>query len=867
MALSDPLSIQNVQATNEELQRNHRHIVSRLLSTRSIDITAITTQLEQMLAQNSKLTVELRRAVLERDDVARRLEINIQRTQESHELATKQYNQQMQLEMTRMQALLSREREEFERVRARHHIETTQKSNDVEKSRTALAELEGSVETLLQTAKSRFSADFPTLKNLIIFLGQGEPAIEKVERMRRRLRDETRARKAAEAKIHELQATVRSQRADFETRITVWQQQAANLEQEIDASAEQHKIENAQKDSEKKSLLAKIHELEAEIQVLKTGAEGRSIPDQQHIELTTKLSQLEAANREIPALSGQIKAAAATNRLLSIEFEQTKDELHATQKKLHATEVERTTLKSTVESMSTQLKADETSFMQSKSAFAELQSQMSRSEAALQAAETAISKQRKELRSLMQERSRLLDIMLRLGQLAVYQPEPRKEIMHTVEYRADPSVVATNQQLRSELNKLREFVDGLMAQLSAIVPGEEPDALVAKLGALRDRFAEQEIENMTLKEYLSEIFRKLNAESFVDALKVVENLFRELHESEVKLANEKTKQQKSVRQTKVATKQKERVHRHYQMKVAALKSDRSQLKASLDDAKHQISSLVCEIDEAKTLSHMNINASEELYNEELTALTDEFENFRKEMEVKLAERDEELAHYKQEAAQAKQAIGSLTEVISEKDEQIRLLKRENEGRLKNIRSQMEDVQGQYQVATEQLQTRNRELQDLVSNYSTALDEAQSRNKLLATNLSQVEAQKSELSSRATSYQHGRSRDQKLAEAKLKAMEVSCTTQKQIDVQRITADYDEDRRKLYTFVAATLPQFVNLRRELTPDVFREIILRVAAELRHHEQQEAEIRSMLGISSLESCTDAVARILHGKPRIFH
>jgi chromosome segregation ATPase len=870
----NPPSIQNIQATNEELQRNHQHIVSRLLSTRSIDITAITTQLEQTLAQNSKLTAELRRTISERDDAARRLEIHIQRAQDSHEVATKQDDQRTQLEMTRLQASFAQQREEFERRCAQHHIDMTLTSNHAEKCQTALVELEQSVAALLQAAKSRFSTDFPRLKNLTNFLRRGDPSIEKVKKLRRRLRNETRVREAAEAKIYELHATVKSQRADFETRTAEWRQQTAKLEHEIATIEEQHKTECALKESEQKSLLAKTRELEAEIQVLKTNAEDLSMLKPQNAELTTKLSQLEASNQEIPALSAQVRAGDAKNRQLSTELERTKDELRATQDKLRAVEVERDTLKSTVESMSTQLKADESSFLQSKSAFAELQCHVSSSEAALQATERAMSKQRKELRSLIRERGHLVDAIRSLGQLADYEPEPRKEVVQTVEYRADPSVVASNQQLRSELSELRESVDGLMAQLSAIVPGEKPDGLVAKLGALRDRSIEHEITNKTLKEHLDEIFRKLNAASFVDALKALERLLGELHESEAKLANEKAKHQKLVHQMKVAKKRKEKVHRNYHMKVVALESDKSQLRASLNDAKHQISYLKCEIEEAKTLSQTAIPTLGESHDEELTSLADEFQSFKKEAEAKLAgrdeelaTRDEELAHHKHEAAQAKQAVASLTEILAEKDEQIQLLKLENEGKLKRVRSQIEDVPRQYQEAAGQLRTRNRELQDLVSNYSSALDEAQSRNKFLATSLSQVEAQKSELSSKVVSCRRERSRDRKLAEAKLTAMEMFCTTQRQIDMQRIKADHEEDQRKLFAFVAAALSQFVDLRKELTTDAFREMVNRIAAELRRHQQQEAEIRNMLGISSLESCTDALARLLHGKCRPFN
>jgi uncharacterized membrane-anchored protein YhcB (DUF1043 family) len=98
------------------------------------------------------------------------------------------------------------------------------------------------------------------------------------------------------------------------------------------------------------------------------------------------------------------------------------------------------------------------------------------------------------------------------------------------------------------------------------------------------------------------------------------------------------------------------------------------------------------------------------------------------------------------------------------------------------------------------------------------------------------------------------------------MELSANAQRQIELDKMKAKYEEEKRRLVGFAANSLPQFVDLRRELTTEGFQELITQTANELKRHEEQEATIRRLMGLSSQESCEDAVAELVRSASPIF-
>jgi hypothetical protein len=438
-------------------------------------------------------------------------------------------------------------------------------------------------------------------------------------------------------------------------------------------------------------------------------------------------------------------------------------------------------------------------------------------------------------------------------------------------------------------------VEKFLAELTSLVPDEpitaasfiaDPGksvAVIEVLCNLKDQMQEKEIENQNLNDHLNELYKRLQKTSFIDSLKALESLIDEVSNLRRVLADLDAKQK---RQTKVIRQlksnsakfdeRKEIIQKDYQQAVASLESDKSQLRASLDEAQKQLKDLKSEVSSARTACDDKIAAINDSHRQEIHSLESRLDRLQKEAEASLQQKDqdarrlsEQIAEQDRESAQSKQCIESLTAILSEKDHQLQLLRVDNEQQLKESRARTEKettaIRAQHQAALDETRARNRELQEVVSKYANALDESQSRNQALTVSNTELQARNGELASKVNSYRDGRSRDQKLVQARLRAMELAANTQRQIDMDKLKAQYEEERRRLVAFAANSLAQFVDLRKELTTEAFQELITRTANELKKHEEQEAAIRKLMRLSSLESCEEAVAELVHSTSAI--
>jgi chromosome segregation ATPase len=368
---------------------------------------------------------------------------------------------------------------------------------------------------------------------------------------------------------------------------------------------------------------------------------------------------------------------------------------------------------------------------------------------------------------------------------------------------------------------MRAAVQKFFARLEPVVPGQAPSAellrdeagaaaFAAKLAELRDASAQKGTEVARLGECLREIYARLRAASFVDALRALERLFAQLDAAAAELERAKDAALHAKKEAKRA--------RGLQRRVAAL------------------------TDEARRRQDGGL------------------ETDRAGLEEVLGQRDEALAQLSRRIAQYERALGegnrtiaSLRAAVAEKDERLKQRSLEMNDRA------IADIKREHNVALESMQVRVSELQALASKYRAALAESEARSQSLLEKLAGLQVANERMATKIDFHKDGRSREQHLADARIQALELSAGTEKQIELDELRLRFEKDQRSLAAFIANTFPLFIDGHKELDNDAIREAVTNAAGALAQYEQEDTAIRRLLGISKSDSCEAAIARCL--------
>jgi hypothetical protein len=143
--------------------------------------------------------------------------------------------------------------------------------------------------------------------------------------------------------------------------------------------------------------------------------------------------------------------------------------------------------------------------------------------------------------------------------------------------------------------------------------------------------------------------------------------------------------------------------------------------------------------------------------------------------------------------------------------------------------------------------------------TATLNESSAKNEALTVSNEQLALQNQELHARLAVLQQEQTRAQQLAQAKLRALELTEGSQRQISIEEVRAESREVARKIYGLVAESFAQWFDGRKELNDETFRQLIRCVSDNLRKYQQQDAGIRRLLGVSAVESCEDAITQLL--------
>jgi chromosome segregation ATPase len=425
---------------------------------------------------------------------------------------------------------------------------------------------------------------------------------------------------------------------------------------------------------------------------------------------------------------------------------------------------------------------------------------------------------------------------------------------------------------------LQSAVNVLMIELGITIP-EQFKSLTsflndaqarARVAELKDVVAEKESEITRLSECLHQFYARLRATSFVDATHTLDHSLSQITDLRIELEAVNAALKKSKKKARhfysLYIQENDR-HESEQREIDSLSTEKKEIEKRLAEAQKEQEALKKQIMELTVLSAAKVKESHESH---LVSLEEQMSKMQEQQQSAIHEKDEHLQTLRQQLAQsarlltdAKKDILTLHSLVSEKDRELKTLASENNEQFKALqaRNEMEigRITADHKGALEQVRARIHELQTLGAKYATALEESELRNQALFQNNTELQLKIEELESQIASSRDGKLREQQLIDARIQATELSAEAQKHIALDRLRARYEEEQRKLTAFIASSFPNYVDLRRELTPDALRDTIARAAAEVTRLAKQDAAVRRLLGISLLDSCEVALARRL--------
>lgn len=446
----DSSDARQLQQLNNQLRQMNDKLINEVTTLRAHfdQATGITSQLEKLHQQNTKLANNMRKVTSERDDLAHRLEINIQMldelkaTMESEKQETEQATQiEMKQLKTSFEEELTKKDAQLAKTRAEHKAllsKVFQLNNENQK-------LEEQINAILSAARFRYFVNFKTIQEVIAHMNTEADRIaqekatadaaaaketkEKLKKLKNRLSEERKARKQAESEVASLQEEVEQLKADLNKKLEETRRSAQELESEMKRSENTLKQQIVERDSTIASLSANEQKLLRNCQdltkKLESLEEEHSKPSPEFLALRKESQEMkktiDESKASIVSLRKQNATLVAQIKELDDRKHQLKDQIKGlvldldtakaetleVKKRANDAEVENNELKEQCEAITSQLKAAKTSYTQSRDAYKEANTKAKRLEQSLTSCESSMAKQKQEIADLMKDRATL----------------------------------------------------------------------------------------------------------------------------------------------------------------------------------------------------------------------------------------------------------------------------------------------------------------------------------------------------------------------------------------------------------------------------------------------------------------------------
>lgn len=406
---------------------------------------------------------------------------------------------------------------------------------------------------------------------------------------------------------------------------------------------------------------------------------------------------------------------------------------------------------------------------------------------------------------------------------------------------------------------------------------DRPRKTVESLRDMKDRLAECSVQRAKHEKGLQAIFDALKASSVVQAITIITELQKTIEEMKEAM---NTAYYKNKKQKKAITSMKRAVECEINDKQRMEQDLHTTIRANLDETK-KLKRVIHELRTENDLLKMQKKQITEQHSAQCDSLRDECNSQIKDMELRLemcekqleeslAEKDDEITALKEtldkqqkETLQWKRAIELLKKAKFESEQKLLDNICDNEEAVKaaneRAKRDAEEMKSQFQKTLDHFKSKNSELRTLVSTLSSNLRETEQRNKELSQQNTKLTQEKQTWQSKCLTVQQEQKNERQLMEAKVKAIKLSESTQRETELGDAQALFDKEKKKIHTYVANTFPRLFDPRQPLTDESFRALITSISAELRKYQKQDTEIRRLLGLTSDESCEDAITKLM--------
>ncbi|OHT06691.1 hypothetical protein TRFO_25146 [Tritrichomonas foetus] len=211
----------------------------------------------------------------------------------------------------------------------------------------------------------------------------------------------------------------------------------------------------------------------------------------------------------------------------------------------------------------------------------------------------------------------------------------------------------------------------------------------------------------------------------------------------------------------------------------------------------------------------------------------------------------------------KKVMTNMKTVISEKEAKIQEITTENEANISHLNDKWTNERNQivssYESAIAEVKAHSEEQRNDVEKLVQDLSDAKKKKKKARNCANQLRSEKMQLEKDIEALKLQVQRAKKVAEAAAKSQLASAEAEfnSKIDEQR--TNLENEKRKLFAFVADQFRQFFNPHDSLDENTFRCLVSKASSELIRLMSSDMAIRKMVGADVRQKTDDAVARII--------
>ena len=455
----------------------------------------------------------------------------------------------------------------------------------------------------------------------------------------------------------------------------------------------------------------------------------------------------------------------------------------------------------------------------------------------------------------------------------------------------------TEQEKELEKNNISlivEKIDRLMTSLAQIMndstlSGESflsesekrTQAILNFVNDLQSSHIEFKISKAQLQNEVSDLLQKLDAQSVSDATKSLLNMKDSEKRMKDQLDNSRQKIKKLSKTIKALRAAAQQEANNAKAKINSQKSisdklqeENAKLKGQIQQDEEVIGQLSTQLSSMQYSSFINPNndstkkpLNKNNHENKLQSILDaqraDFEKAIKQKDFQIKELIERSESAEKEANQYRKVCEILKSNKNEKDVQIQSLMNQMDEREKELRNrsdyEKQSIREQFEKVHAQIKSKNTQLRELVANISGALNDSEERNKSLLSINAQLSIDNQVANTKIEAFKEEQVRSKQLSDARLKALELSLSTQHQMEIEEERTRCDEQKRQIYTFVATQFSSIVSETSRLNEESFKSLVSKCSDELKRLYKMESTLKRTLGLHANESIEDSVSRLL--------